>query len=125
MASHLAFELRVTGLLGGGRTGSVFAADIVRPETIGVAIKATNELEYFSALEKEADVYQTQLKHLQGTVVPRFYGLFKPTDSSESEPCTLLVLERCGNWIHGGHGVAPQISNFERQVFYLPFKVLR
>ena len=125
IASHLAFELKITGYLGWGRTGNVFAADIVGPETIGVAIKVTNKLEYVAGLEMEADYYRTQLKHLQGTVVPRFYGLFKPTNPSESEPCRLLVLERCGDWIHGGHGVAPEISNFERQVDRLPAMVLR
>lgn len=45
-----------------------------------------------SGLEKEFGFYCSQLKDLQGTVVPKCYGLFTSSDSIN----TALVLQYCG-----------------------------
>lgn len=46
-------------------------------------------------LRYEASLYKGELKHLQGDVVPRFYGLFTAEIDDEAVGC--LVLEWCNN----------------------------
>lgn len=56
-------------------------------------------------IEHEAKIYTTNLKTLQGTRIPRFYGLFKvhqdywSTEDSTTSilPLACLLLEYCGN----------------------------
>lgn len=54
-------------------------------------------------LRHEVDLYQNQLKPLQGTVVPEFYGIFTGallrSSKTSQERATCILLENCGEAI--------------------------
>jgi len=63
-----------------------------------VALKFAMREDLIDDLDKEAAVYAGALQHLQGTVIPRCYGLY--TGSGEGgQPIACLVLEHCGECI--------------------------
>lgn len=49
-------------------------------------------------LEREAKFYENDLRHLQGTVVPEYYGFYKGKADGFELAC--MILEYCGG--HGG-----------------------
>ncbi|PBL04278.1 hypothetical protein ARMGADRAFT_905691, partial [Armillaria gallica] len=58
-----------------------------------VIIKMSHTEEEFSRLQQEAKVYDKNLRNLQGTVVPKCYGLFATNNRGTKTGC--LVLEYC------------------------------
>lgn len=50
-------------------------------------------------LEHEAQLYTTNLSSLQGSCVPKFFGLFKRETAGESIAC--IILEYCGTTLSG------------------------
>ena len=60
-----------------------------------VAMKIARGQEQARLLYHEAQVYQTELKHLQGTIVPKYYGTF--VSRIEHNDVAVMVLEYCGN----------------------------
>ncbi|KAI0931276.1 hypothetical protein AcW2_000199 [Taiwanofungus camphoratus] len=67
-------------------------------EPVEVALKWVTGLQRIGLLRWEAGVYENQLKTLQGTTVPKFYGFF--TAKIEGVHVGCLVLEWCGGRTH-------------------------
>lgn len=64
-----------------------------RAEPTEVAVKWVRGLLGVDKLRYEASLYKNELKHLQGDVIPRFYGLYTGEVYGELVGC--LVLEWC------------------------------
>jgi len=81
------------------------ASSIVIPEVVPVVIKLSiiptgNNDDVPSAVH-EIQMYNSYLKHLQGTVVPHFYGAFK----LDKRSVVLTILERVGEPLFKGYSV--------------------
>lgn len=66
-----------------------------RADPTEVAVKWVRGMLGVDKLRYEASLYKGELKHLQGEVVPRFYGLY--TGEIHGEVVGCLVLEWCNN----------------------------
>lgn len=62
-------------------------------ETVDVYVKWAGDAHQLSLLTHEVDMYQNDLKKLQGKAVPRCYGFF--TDSATDPKLGFLILEKC------------------------------
>lgn len=58
-----------------------------------VIIKLARGEAAFEKLAREADIYTNELRHLQGTVVPKFYGFYKGKVDGIDLGC--MILEYC------------------------------
>lgn len=67
--------------------------DIVYPKD--VAVKWARDQDTVNELRYEAELYTTNLRPLQGTVVPRFYGFFSAKVDGSEVGC--IILEWCEN----------------------------
>ena len=78
-------ELRIVAA--GGLTDHDYGRDVV--------CKVAYGHRQIEVLQKEADLYNTKLRHLQGTVVPLMYGCY--IDDTEEGLTGVLVLQDCGD----------------------------
>ncbi|KAK0246157.1 hypothetical protein EDD85DRAFT_803290 [Armillaria nabsnona] len=63
-----------------------------------VILKVAHTEAEFSRLQQEAGLYDQNLRYLQGTVVPKCYGLFATKNRGQTTGC--LVLEHCATVIN-------------------------
>ncbi|GJE87009.1 hypothetical protein PsYK624_030920 [Phanerochaete sordida] len=92
-----------------GARAEVWFGHLTRPgcDDINVVCKLAEGKSGLSMLNMEAQLYATNLKNLQGTVVPRFYGFYVGTWKDlggEDNLLGCILLEDCGESIqhHGG-----------------------
>ncbi|KLO09413.1 hypothetical protein SCHPADRAFT_907751 [Schizopora paradoxa] len=73
--------------------------NVVRVEIGGrpYVVKVLRHRNLSNRLRDEANLYRTKLKHLQGDVVPKFYGVLEGKDLEGKDVCC-LVLEDCGDY---------------------------
>lgn len=72
--------------------GELLRGNLTQTEEIVLKLIAARRNDAHPMLEKEYSFYCNQLKDLQGTVVPKCYGMFK--DPNESH--FALILQYCG-----------------------------
>ncbi|KAF9479118.1 hypothetical protein BDN70DRAFT_834830 [Pholiota conissans] len=79
----------------------VFRGNLQRPfcpyEKTTVVLKFAMRSDLISDLVEETEMYLGPLEPLQGSAVPRFYGLYTGTENDQDIAC--LVLEYCGESI--------------------------
>ena len=60
---------------------------------------------YNRRLRHEADIYETKLQDMQGSFIPKFYGLFTGSVASKTAIC--ILLEDCGVCVGMSFGAIP------------------
>lgn len=63
-------------------------------------------------MKHEAELYQTNLRDMQGHCIPRFYGLYRgsmPSRDTISDDATCLILEDCGECIGTFGGLTDEL----------------
>jgi len=74
-----------------------------------VAINGATAEAWVLRLEEEARLYCNELRHLQGRVIPRFFGFYTGTRKRawprrDVAPAAWMILEDCGNSLMGETG---------------------
>ncbi|BEJ01269.1 hypothetical protein CcaverHIS631_0511260 [Cutaneotrichosporon cavernicola] len=100
-AAEALTRLRIGPLLGAGRTWTVYGASAGQPRGIPTTKEAEAAANMRAALF-EAEMYAGPLRSLQGTAVPRYYGVYSGADD-KGRRLYALVLERVGRAIHRKH----------------------
>lgn len=84
--------IRVTKSLGGGVYRGLIGPLGSQPYS-SVAVKIAETDEDIDALKHEAQLYETSLAPLQGTVVPRYYGYF--SGRFQEDKIAVILLQLC------------------------------
>lgn len=102
----------------------VFRAAVVdgsdKSTATAVALKFAMREDFIDDLDKEARLYAGALQPLQGTVIPRCYGLYTGA-GEEGQSIACLVLEHCGECIQQPFQYLPLSVRYEAVGFPVTF----